>query len=452
MELQVWDFRACRGERSGPGRGAWGCSLLALGLLGGRAGAADGLTLEEALSQAQAANARLPIAAREVEVSRQKEREARAERWLKVSLEGDVIYAPPSSYDATVTNLGEERFQVIGRQPLYDGGSRRAAVLRAQAGTSAASARHRMAVKDVDLEVRGRFSEGVQAESEIAARREGLERLQRYRTWLRSRQASGQGVAADLLKTDVRLATEQADLAGAERRRDGVRLELNDLMGRDPQAALELAPLPDPAPPPSAEPDAWRKAPELSEAEANRRSAESDLHIARAERKPVVFANADGGLWGSDTSHLVPPDLKAATPDAGFGDRLRRDAGYSLSVTFTWSLWDLGGRRARLAQAELALSQATGQEELRRRQARLQWEQARAAVAGTYREIQILTRALPDARDSYLEAESRYRGGAASSLEVLEAHTASVDAAVRLSDAMLRYRMAEALALRWGTP
>jgi outer membrane protein TolC len=188
------------------------------------------------------------------------------------------------------------------------------------------------------------------------------------------------------------------------------------------------------------------------EAEANRRSAESDLHIARAERKPVLFASADGGLWGSDTSHLVPPDLKAANADAGFGDRLRRDAGYSLSVTFSWPLWDLGGRRARLAQAELALSQASGAEEVRRRQARLQWEQARAAVAGTYREIQILTRALPDARDSYLEAESRYRGGAASSLEVLEAHTASVDAAVRLSDAMLRYRMAEALAIRWGTP
>ncbi|HKC11222.1 MAG TPA: hypothetical protein VKI41_04095, partial [Vicinamibacteria bacterium] len=103
MELQVWDFRACRGERSGPGRGTWGGCVLALGLFGAGGAAADPLTLEEALAQAQAANARLPIAAREVEVSRQKEREARAERWLKVSLEGDVIYAPPSSYDATVT-------------------------------------------------------------------------------------------------------------------------------------------------------------------------------------------------------------------------------------------------------------------------------------------------------------------------------------------------------------
>ncbi len=430
----------------------WRCFPIALVLAAGAARAADFLTLEDALVQARAANARLPQAAREVEISLQKERESRAERWLKLSVEGDLIYSPPSSYDATVTNVGEDRLQLIARQPVYDGGARRAAVLRAQAGTSAAHARHRRAVKDVELEVRSRFSELAQAESEVEARREGIERLRRYRTSLRSRQASGQGIAADLLKTDVRLASEEAGLVGAERRGQGVRLELNDLMGRDPRAPLELAPLPEPSAPPAAEPEPWRKAPELAEAEASRRSAEFDLHIARAERKPVVLASADAGLWGSDTSHLIPPDLKATNPNATFGDRLRRDAGYSLSLNFTWPLWDLGGRRARLVQAELALSQASGEEEVRRREARLEWEQAAAAVAGAYREIQILARALPDARDSYLEAESRYRGGAASSLEVLEAHSASVDAAVRLSEAILRYRLAEALASRWGTP
>jgi hypothetical protein len=35
---------------------------------------------------------------------------------------------------------------------------------------------------------------------------------------------------------------------------------------------------------------------------------------------------------------------------------------------------------------------------------------------------------------------------------VIEAHAASVDTAVRLSEAILRYRLAEAQANRWGTP
>ena len=56
------------------------------------------------------------------------------------------------------------------------------------------------------------------------------------------------------------------------------------------------------------------------------------------------------------------------------------------------------------------------------------------------------------ARDAYLEAESRYRGGAATSLEVIDAYAASIEATVRLSDAVSRYRISRALAERWGTP
>jgi outer membrane protein TolC len=54
--------------------------------------------------------------------------------------------------------------------------------------------------------------------------------------------------------------------------------------------------------------------------------------------------------------------------------------------------------------------------------------------------------------DAYLDAESRYRGGAGMALEVLDAYSASVDAVVRLSDAISRYRIARALAVRWGRP
>ena len=65
---------------------------------------------------------------------------------------------------------------------------------------------------------------------------------------------------------------------------------------------------------------------------------------------------------------------------------------------------------------------------------------------------EILSRAVPDARDSYIDAQSRYRGGAATALEVLDAHAAAVEAAVRRSDAIARYRVADAVSLRWGTP
>src|SRR2546425_925857 len=83
----------------------------------------------------------LRVASIGIEVAGQKGREARAERWLKLALEGDVVEAPQSGYDPVVTNLGEERLQIVARQPLYDGGARRAGVARAEAQKGAAQAR-----------------------------------------------------------------------------------------------------------------------------------------------------------------------------------------------------------------------------------------------------------------------------------------------------------------------
>src|SRR5258708_37201387 len=96
-------------------------------------------------------------------------KEARAERWLKVAGEGAFIYAPPSGYDPVVTNSGEFKLQAVGRQPLYDGGARRAAVARAEAGVEAAAGRYRIGEKDLDLEVASRFAQALPPPEEADA-------------------------------------------------------------------------------------------------------------------------------------------------------------------------------------------------------------------------------------------------------------------------------------------
>jgi outer membrane protein TolC len=149
---------------------------------------------------------------------------------------------------------------------------------------------------------------------------------------------------------------------------------------------------------------------------------------------------------------LVPADLKAMESKATLADRARRDAGYSLSLTFSWPVFDLGAVRARVAQADLELRQAKQKIEAARLDVRANGEKARTALKTLAREIALLQKAAPAARDAYLDAESRYRGGAGTALEVLDAYSASVDAAVRLSDAISRYRIARALAVRWGRP
>ncbi len=426
--------------------------LIFLAMPNGASAADRAVSLEEALREARTANARLPLPALDISIAREKRTEARAERWLKVAADGDFVYAPPGSYDPIVTNLGDSRLQLGARQPLFDGGARRAAVSRAEADLDLAGARYRIVERDLDLEVRSRFAELLQARGEIEVRREGLERLRTYQTSLKSRQAAGQGIGADILKTGVRIALEESNLLEGERRLDQARLLLNELMGRDPAAPLSVVPTPPPQPRLPDPEDGWASGPDVAAAEVEIRSAGAAVALARSEQKPHLFLSADIGFWGSDTSRLVPLDVKADKPDATFADRVLRDAGYSFGLVFSWPLWDHGAARARVAQAELGLERAKRNLDLQTRGARLQWEQARSTLRNLARQIEILSRSAPEARDAYLDAESRYRGGSASALEVFDSYAAAVDASVRLTEATARYRIARALEARWGTP
>jgi len=397
------------------------------------------MTLDEVLRRAHDANVKLPQASLETQAGEEKIREARAERWMKVAVDGDFVYAPPGGYDPVVTNAGEARLQLTGRQPILDGGAHRAAIDRAQSERDASAARFRIAEKDLEVEVRSRFAEWLEADAEIAVRRGGIDRLRRYRTSLESRRAAGQGIAADLLKTDVRLAADEADAIDAESRRSEATAELNILMGLPADAPLSLAPLPPPAPPAPAAATISGVAPEVAEAQALERGAEADIRSAQAERRPHLFASADVGWWGADTTRWSI-------------DRWRRDAGFSLGMQVSWLLWDFGASEARVSRAKLDARRARLEITARRREAELQHAKAAATAGAMARQIEVLSSAEPSARDAYLDAESRYRGGAATSLEVIDAYAASVDASVKLAQAVSRLRIARALELRWETP
>lgn len=408
------------------------------------------LTLDHAIAVARVANAGLPVAALEVQIGEEARREAEAVRRVQLALTGDFVFAPPNGYDPVLTNGGEERFQLSAGKLLYDGGASAAAIRQADARRGVAAARYRQAVRDVDFEVRVRFAELLAAGREITAQRAGLDRLREYESLLESRQRAGQAVAADILRTRVEITSAEAAVIDAETRQDGARIALNHLMGRDPDTFLTPAPLPPPAPPAGSSPAPWQSVPEIDAAKQAADAASAALEIARAEKKPHLTLLADAGLWGSDTTQFVPTDYAATHPGATFGDRLRRDLGYSVTLNFYLPLTGFGAIRARIAQAALAVEQAQKNQHATETQAAYEWNLARKVMGRAFRQYQMFSGAEPVARDAFLEAESRYRGGAGSSLEVLDAFSKSVQTAVRAAAAELAYREAEALALRWG--
>jgi outer membrane protein TolC len=404
------------------------------------------LTLEAALAEARQANARLPVAAFEVKANEEQVRSARGQLLPRLGIQSDLQVAPPGlGYAGPGTATGEERLQLVAMESLYSGGALRANIAAAEAQVRVSHAAYRIAEKDVELEVRTRFSEVLKAQEDVRYRDEGLARLQGYLTTIRQRHAAGEGLQLDLLKTQARVASEEADREESARQQRQRELALGDLLGRDPAEPLSAAELPLPVEPGLPAPGAeWQRVPELLQGEAQVAVAEANREGALASRRPHIDLAADTGLLG--------PGLSTGVPAGGISQRLRNDFGASLTLSVSWPLFDFGIYSGQIGLARARAEQARSQAVVLSRQARLQWESAREDTARWYQQLELRRKALPLARDAYLSAESLYRGGAGTSLDVLDAFSNLIAASQSLDDAVLAYRVAEATALRWGTP
>ena len=184
------------------------------------AAAQAALSLDDVLREAHAANARLPVRAYELTIARERASEAQAERWLKVALEGDFVYAPANGYDPAFDESG--RGAAPGRRAPADlrgrgvEGRRRARAGGRRGGGRALSHRGEGSGARGPEPFRGARG-GAGPRSGCAGR--AASASTRIAVSSAGRQASGQGVAADVRKTEVRIALEDAARRG--RRAEG---------------------------------------------------------------------------------------------------------------------------------------------------------------------------------------------------------------------------------------
>ena len=393
------------------------------------------LTLDEALLEARNANAHLPVAARGVDIARTSVREAKASRSPNLAITSSLNMGGPLAY---TTSQGAA--QAVGAATLFDGGLRRANLSAANFRLQGAGAGFRVVEKDVDLAVRLWFSEFVRAENEITFREQGIERLRSYLSQVQGRRAAGQPVGSDLLTTQVRVGTEEAALADAKRALDEARLQLNDLMGRVPDAPLAVAALPTPALPTTLADSSWLATPDVRAAEANTAATQAAIAATRSERRPQLQVSANLGA------------LPVFGHDSGTGPNSGSGLGGAVLFSLSWPFFDGGVFRARLDRARLEAEQARDSEVVVTRQVRFSSQLAATQLTRLYQQVDTWNRNIPTARDAYLQTQSMYAGGAATALEVLDAYTSWINANQAYTDAVVRFRQAEANYIRWGTP
>ena len=406
---------------------------------GRAATAGEAVTLRQALAEADAANARLAAARFEPRIAAQSVAQSRGSLGPALSVAGALFATPPGATYWEGATAAQSNLQLELRQPLYEGGALRGQLNADEASLRAARFRLEADRDDVALEVRSRFSEVLGDDQVVDARKAGLARLQTYVAFVQARKASGAPIELDLLRIRARITDDEANLAAAERASQESRIELNVLMGRDPMSALVLAPLSEPGAPPRFRSNGV--VPDVAAAEAQQQSAQGRAQVASSVRRPHLAFIATAGL--------IDAGLGAPGAPAGFGSRLRDDFGATFGLQVSWDLWNMGALSAQVEKARLEAAQASAAMTQARTQADLARERAAAEVRLRFDELASRLKAVPTARDAYLVAQSLYRGGTGTSLDVLDAYRTLLDAEIAAAEATFQARVAEATLLRW---
>ncbi len=341
--------------------------------------------------------------------------------------------------DLVMTPGRSDRDWTVGvyvRQVVYRGGGVRAALDAARTTREAALLDIQAVIDDVLLQVRTRFADVLLARERIGVREQGVELLQEQLQTVRNRFEAGSVSQFEVLTAEVALANAQPPLINA---RNALRLAIDELrrvigyrggFGADltkvPEFAGALEFTPAGYELESALAAARARRPELLRLEQLRRAREAGVTVARSDYLPQLYLT--GGYEG-----------RKFPSSNSFSDT--RD-GWTAGVEGSWAIFDGARTRGRVAQARAQLNQArlglAEQElsievEVRRALSSLQEADELAQAAG---------RVVEQATEALRLADVRYRNGAATQLDVLQARVALTEAQLNRLEANYRHTVA----------
>lgn len=172
--------------------------------------------------------------------------------------------------------------------------------------------------------------------------------------------------------------------------------------------------------------------PEFARFEADRRAAEDDVKIAKADRKPQITYSVSTGFI-SDS--LRPGHIGAST-------------GVQATVGVSIPLFDKGASRSRETQAKLKIQQAELNKQIAERQFMQAFYSARTQAVAARNRISRLAQTIRDAESNVDASTARYRAGEATIVEVTDAQNTLIIQRQALYQAIFDYQTARAKLLR----
>ena len=367
-------------------------------------------------------------------------RQARAAFLPKISTPLDYIYTSPalglpktepraqsyiannaiSEYQALVSVSGDVDISGRLRATLA---RNRALLDAARAGTEVARSALRQATVEAYYGLALASAEMRSAEQNLAAAQE----FEHITSLLLS---GGEVAPVDLTRAQLQTVQREGELEQARANASVASDALRVLVGYDSARAIAVTDLamliPATGEVEHLTADTVQRRPEFAQFDAQRRAAEQDVRIARADRLPQLSYTVNGGF---DTDSLKLPRLKEHT---GFS------AAFSLSIP----IFDWGATRSRERQAQVKLQLAENERAQAMRGFAQQFNSARTQALSAAARIRLAGTAVTLAQSNLDASTARYRAGEAQIIEVTDAQTTLAAQRLAFFQALFDYQVA----------
>lgn len=172
--------------------------------------------------------------------------------------------------------------------------------------------------------------------------------------------------------------------------------------------------------------DTIPRRPEFAQFDAQRRAAQQDVRIARADRLPQFSYTINGGF---DTDSLRPA-------------RLREHTGFSATFNLTIPIFDWGASKSREKQAQFRLQVAENERTQALRGFNQQFNSAREQALSAVSRIRLNASGITLAQSNLAASIARYRAGEAQIIEVTDAQTTLAAQRLAFYQALFDYQVA----------
>jgi outer membrane protein TolC len=345
-----------------------------------------------------------------------------------------------------VTNDGVHVYRAwsVLRQDLSPGTFMATGYHRATAAEALANAKAEIARRGLTVAVTKAFYSLIVAQRKYATAQLGLDQAKHFFDITQEAEREGQSPHSDAVKAEIQYRVQQQAFTEAKLLMEDTRLTLavmlfptfnenftavDDLDSSQALPAFE-----------EVQRMAEKENPDLRAALETQREAEFDVTAAKTAFLPTLTVETDYGIEANRFA-LNAIDAACILTDP-CGRRPLPKLGYFLTAVLTIPVWDWGTLRSKLHQAEYKQQQTKVQLSMTQRT-------LISELYAAYNEGAIARSAIEQARHtSELAAESlrlinlRYQGGASTATEVVDAENTLVTARNSYDDAQARYRTA----------